>query len=64
MPLKANPINPLIKADIICLFWHFGCSFISLLSNLGKISPISFPKYHIQFSHNIPLDVYTNTYMG
>ena len=44
MPWKANPMNPLIKANIICLFWHFGCTFVSLSSNLGKMSPISFSK--------------------
>ena len=64
MPLKANPINPLIKANIICLFWHFGCTFVSLFSNLGKINPISFFQNIVYcFLHNIPLDVYTNTYM-
>ena len=60
MPSKANPINPLINADTICLFWHFECTFVSLFSNFGKTSSL---KYYIPSSHNIPLDVYTNTYM-
>ena len=59
MPSKANPINPLINADIICLFGHVECTFVSVFPNFGKINPISFSK----ILYTIPLDVYIDTYM-
>ena len=63
MPLKANPINALINADIICLFGHLEYTFVSLFPNFGKISSIPSLKYYIPSFHNIPLDVYINTCM-
>ena len=63
MPSNANPINPPINADMICLFGHFDCMSLSVLPNFGNIIPILFPKYYILSSHNIPPDVYINTCM-
>ena len=56
-------MNPLINADIICLFGHFDCISFSVFPNFGNIIPISFLKYYKPSFHNIPLDVYINTYM-
>ena len=56
-------MNPLTKADIICLFGHFDCTLFSVFPNSGNIIPMSFLKYCILSFHNIPLDVYINTYM-
>ena len=56
-------MNPLINADIICLFGHFDCILLSVLPNFGKSFLCPFLKYCIPSFHNIPLDVFINTYM-